>query len=210
MRRLTLRFTLAHLVMVVAGLVTFVSVTAVLRERHETQEVAVARAEVPAGTALDASTLGDHFEVVAVRADSPMLGGVANPDVMGSGQLARTLTVGEPLLSSDLVPIDSGAGERTFTVGVDDVTLVGLGLQVGDRVDIIGSFSDGTFGYVVANVRVARLPVVDTTGGAFSVRQESFVTVEVGEDDALRLASARQAGDIEIVRSTGAPELADG
>ncbi len=205
-----MRFTLAHLVMVIAGLVTFVSVTSVLRERDEMREVAIARAEVPAGSPLDQSSLAASFDVVSVRADSPMLAGIADPEAVPSGQLSRSLAAGEPLLRSDVVDASTGTGARTFTVNIDDVTLVGLGLQVGDRVDIIGSFEDGALGYVVADVRVARLPTAVASGGAFAVRQESFVTVEVGEADALALAGARQAGDIEIVRSTGAPELSRG
>ncbi len=207
MRRPSIRFSLAHACMVVAALVTFVAVTSILRERNEMRTVAIARTELAAGSTIDGQSMDAGFDVVSVRADSPLLDGVANPTAIPSGQLSRPIAAGEPLRSTDVVPVESGSAIRTITVAVDEVTLTGLGLQVGDAVDVIGAADDGTLGFVVAGVRVARLPGGTAAGGAFAVREDAFVTVEVSDAEALRIVGALRAGDVEIVRSTGAAAL---
>lgn len=207
MRRSSIRFSLAHGCMVVAALVTFVAVTSVLRERNEMRSVAIARTELAAGSTIDGQAITAGFDVVSVRADSPLLDGVANPAAIPTGQLSRPIGAGEALRSTDVVPVESGSAVRTMTIAVDDVTLTGLGLQVGDAVDVIGATGDGTLDFVVAGVRIARLPGGTTAGGAFAVRADAFVTVEVSDAEALRIVGALRAGDVEIVRSTGAASL---
>lgn len=60
---------------------------------------------------------------------------------------------------------------------------------------------------MVVDADVSRLPGEASSSGAFATRQESFVTIQVDDSEALAVAAALRAGDIEIVRSTGADPL---
>ncbi len=198
---------MAHGLMVLAGLVTFVSVSATLADRSATAQVVVARDRLPAGQVLGEADFATSFDVVEVHADSPLLDGVANPELFVEGQLVRDLAPGEALRSADIVPIAEQSIARTFSLPVDAVVLAGLGLTLGDTIDVIGLDTEGQLSYVVVDAEIARLPQAVSSQGAFATRQESFVTIRVGDADALALASALRAGDIEIVRSTGADPL---
>lgn len=206
--RISTRFSLVHACMLGAALVTFVSTTSVLRERAETQPVVIARTELAAGSPIDPQSMTTLFDIVLVRADSPFVDGAVDPEAAPVGQLDRPLAEGEPLRMSDVVELGTGSIERTITIAVDEITLTGLGLRVGDDVDVIGSVDDGRLAYVVVGVRIARLPAAPTGGGAFAVREGAFITVEVSDEEALRIAAALHAGDVEVVRSTGARSIA--
>ncbi len=205
--RLPQRLTMAHGLMVLAGLVTFVSVSATLADRSATAQVAVARDDLAAGQVLSSADLVARFDVVDVHADSPLLDGVADPTSMLEGQLARDLASGEALRSTDIVPVAEQSVARTITLPVDAVVLTGLGLTLNDSIDVIGLDPNGELSFVVIDAAIARLPGEQTSSGAFAVRQDSFVTIRVSDTEALAVAAALRAGDIEIVRSTGAAPL---
>ncbi len=202
--RVPTRITLAHGLMALAGIVTFVSVSSVLDEQSETVVVAVARDEMTAGSVIRPADVANQFELIEVRADSPLLDGTVDPALIRDGQLIRSLGIGEPLRGSDLVPIAAGSIARTISIPVEDVVLTGLGLAVGDRIDVIGLGSQGSLEFVIVDAAIARLPNGSASSGAFAVRADGFVTIEVTESEALLLAAALRAGDVEIIRSTGA------
>ena len=196
---------MAHGLMVIAAVMTFLTVTSVLRDRQETVEVIVASQELVAGTGLEAGS----FSTVELRADSELAGRLATTDDLAEpGQLGRDLSVGEPLLVSDIRPMVSGDALRTIAIPVWRSTIDGLGLQIGDRVDLIGADLNGNLHFVVTDSAVSRLPRA-SAAGAFGAEagRESWITVQVTDEDALALALALRAGDIEVVRSTGAPTL---
>lgn len=210
-RRFPTSFTLAHGLMVLAGLATFVTVGSVLAERDAMTTVLVTARPARAGTPVVEIATQPH----SVPADTPFLSELATIEDLGPGRaLARELGAGDPIFVWDLVPTGSGNLTRTATVEVDSFVIGGLGLVVGDRIDVIGvdASATGTPGararsFVVADVRISRLP---ETGGVDALRfgaVAAFVTVEVSDVQALALAQARAAGPLDIVRATGAVAL---
>lgn len=204
-RRSARQFTMAHGLMLLAGLVTFLTVSSVLRDRQETVEVLVANHELVAGSGLEAIS----FTTIQIHADSELVGQLATPASLSlPGQLGRDLGSGEPLLASDIRPMEEDNALRTIAIPVWRSTISGLGLRIGDRVDLIGADSEGRLRFVVTDSAVSRLPA-STTAGAFGSEagRESWITVQVTDQEALDIALALRAGDIEIVRSTGAATL---
>lgn len=205
-RRTPRQFTMAHGLMVLAGVITFLTVNSVLRDRQETVEVVVAGHELLAGVDLSA----DAFHVVSIPADSDLVGQLATSrDIAADVRLGRDLASGEPLLVTDIRTGDVESGVRTLTVPVWRSTIEGLGLQTGDRVDLIGADTEGRLSYVVVGSVISRLPSSSSTGGAFGGEssRDSWITVEISDRDALDLALAMRSGSIEVVRSTGAPRI---
>lgn len=201
-KRPPVRPTLAHAVMVLAGLATFVLVTATLRDRGSTVEVFVAADPVEAGTPID----GAPLDTIAVGSDSALL-----PSLVRSGPLepglavARRLQPGEPLLQADLVPTDGGSALRTVALPVERLVIDGLGLRIGDRIDVIGVATDGTPRFVAVDVGVARLPADAALGlGRTADTATTWLTVSVTDGQALDLAAATARGTVVVARSTGA------
>lgn len=197
---------MAHGLMVLAGVITFLTVNSVLRDRQETVEVVVAGHELLAGVGLSA----DAFQVVSIPADSDLVGQLATTnDIAHDVRLGRDLASGEPLLLTDIRTGDVESGVRTLAIPVWRSTIEGLGLQTGDHVDLIGADADGQLSYVVVGSVISRLPSGSSTGGAFGgdTARDSWITVEISDRDALDLALAMRAGSIEVVRSTGAPRM---
>ena len=129
------------------------------------------------------------------------------PGQLPEGQaLGRSVRSGEPLLRSDLVAEGAPSLTRTATVPVEPVLITGLGLVVGDRVDVIAS-SDDAARFVLVDVRVSRLPQSAGPDGLLSGPSSSFVTLELDDAQALRLIEAQGQGAIELIRSTGAPSI---
>lgn len=197
------RLTLAHGLMVVAGLVTFVLVASVLQKREATVEVLVATSDIAAG----ATVTEADFDVVDISAADPLLPVLLSQLPAGS-VVTSALAAGEPLLRSDVVVAGGVASGRTFTLEVDRLVVDGLGLAIGDRVDVIGVDAGGRVGFVVVDVAVSRLPG-DAQGSAFAAAasRSAWVTVTVDEAQALALSGARRLGAIELVRSTGAAPI---
>ncbi len=204
-RRSLQQFTMAHGLMVLAGLITFLTVSSVLRDRQETVEVIVASHELVAGSGLEVSS----FETIQIHADSQLVGQLATTtDLNEPGQLARDLGSGEPLLVSDIRPLETGNALRTIAIPVWRSTIAGLGLRIGDRVDLIGLDSAGSLRFIATDTAVSRLPGSSSTGAFGSeAGRESWITVQVTDQGALDIALALRSGDIEVVRSTGAATL---
>jgi Flp pilus assembly protein CpaB len=192
--------------MVLAGLITFVLVAAVLRERAATVEVALTTSTVEAGTPVERVPV----TVVALPASSPLAAVLSEPAELAPGSVVtRRLSAGEPLLRGDLARAGDGHGLRTVVVRVERLVIDGLALSEGDRVDIIGVDNDRTARYVVADVAVARVPSEAPLGlGRTADTATTWLTVSVTEIEALDLAASLGRGDIVVVRSTGAPVLA--
>lgn len=201
-RSLTASFGLPHLFMVLAGLVTFVLVSSVLRDRSATSDVWMVANDVPAGVALST----DDVEPVSVSTDDPLLPALLLTSAgLPSGTVRHGVVAGEPLLASDLVPAEGADVGRTFTIPVESLILDGLGLRRGDRLDVIGADADGVMRYVVADVEVVRLPgAASSTAFAAASSRTSWVTVRIDDVEALRLSAALERGEVELVRSTGA------
>ena len=204
-RRPPTRLTLAHGAMITAGLATFVTVGSVLRDRDATVEVVVLAADAAPGTASGELPLTS----ITVSADAPFLEIMIRPEALPAEQaLSRPLSAGDPLLRSDLVAAETPVLTRTASVSVDPVAIAGLGLVVGDRVDVIGLGPDEQSRFVLDDIRVSRLPGLSGPDGLLSGPSSSFVTLEVDDAEALALVTAQRLGPIELIRSTGAPGIA--
>ncbi len=205
-RRPPTRLTLAHAAMITAGLATFVTVGSVLTERGAMVEVLVVAGDTASGTA------SSEIEVrtLAVRSDSAFLDSLVRPGELPPGMvLGHHVVAGSPLRQSDLVASGATVLHRTASVAVESVSIVGLGLVAGDRVDVIGLDSNERPTFVLIDVRVARLPDSVGPDGLLSGPSGSFVTVEVDDAQALALVAAQRRGPIELLRSTGAPPVVD-
>lgn len=191
--------------MVMAGLVTFVLVASVLRDRSETTQVWLVDADVAAGALIEISDLTP----IDVAADEAILAALMRVDAgVPAGRVHHGLVAGEPLLATDLLPLDAAEAGRTFTIPIDSMVLDGLGLIRGDRVDVIGELVASEMGYVVANVEVVRLPGASTDGAfAAAGSRTTWVTVSIDDREALRLSAALDQGAVHVVRSTGASEI---
>ncbi len=196
------RLGLPHALMMIAGLATFVLVASVLQDRSETEQVWVVDADVAAGAAIEASDL----VAVEVASDAPLLAPLLRAaDGVPVGRVRNGVVAGEPLLASDLVPVDELSVGRTFTIPIDTMVVEGLGLIRGDRVDVIGSYVGGDMGYVVVDVEVVRLPGASSSGAfAAASSRTTWVTVSIDDVQALALSAAIDRGEVQLVRSTGA------
>ena len=199
------RIGLPHVLMVLAGLATFVLVASVLRDRATTVDVWMVGADVPAGATLNEVDL----VAVAVSANDPLLPSLLSAATgVSPGTVRHGLTAGEPLLASDLIVAEQSSVGRTFAIPIESIVLDGLGLSRGDRLDVIGADPDGAMHYVVADVEVVRLPgAVASTAFAAASSRNAWVTVSIDDHEALRLSSALDRGEVELVRSTGASPI---
>ena len=199
-RPLLARLSLGHVIMVLAGLLAFLLVLVVLRERGETFQIAVTAAQVDAGTALQRSdiryaTLGD--------ADEQLLQTFLTPDeivaVIDEGWIAtRSIAPGVALTADDFRLEAMASNYRAMSLPVASSHAVNGAIVAGDRVDII-AVDRGIAAYVAVDVEV-----ISVSAATSSTRSGFALTVAVDDATSLRLAAAINSAAIEVVRSTGA------
>lgn len=193
--RVPARFTLAHGLMVLAGLMTFVLVVNVLKDKSEKVEVLVAAADFNAGR-IETTT-------VQVDASDPLLPAIAKPGDFVEGMFVRRqLAQGDPILLSDLVLATDAKFQRTFNFELTDTQLDGLKVQAGDLVDVIGVEKSGAVVFVATGRPVVR--VSDGSSGSLGGIRKPNVTLGVSDLDAVRISAAWRNDDLHLVRSTGA------
>jgi hypothetical protein len=79
-------------------------------------------------------------------------------------------------------------------------------IVAGDRVDVIAMKGEAAE-FIVTDVEVVSVPPADDSVlGA----RENFLVVAVDADQALELTEAMASGEIDVVRSTGAPPVGGG
>lgn len=201
MSRLQSTFSLAHLLMVIAGLITFLTVAVVLRDRSSVVAIVVAADSLDEGSPAGSVTFG----TVEIAANDPLVPFYVSAGADVSGQyLSRPLAKGEPLLLSDLQRAEQAPGHRTMTLPADQLVIRGLGLRVGDLIDLISTTSGGESSFVVAGVEVVRLPSAEALPGFGAAASSSWVTIEVSEQQALAIAAAQASTTVDLVRSSGA------
>lgn len=204
-RNLLSRVKLGHVVMALAALFALVLNLAVLRGSQSTVEIAVAAADIRAGTTLTIS----HFSTAEVPADDLLTARFVLADVMGDtvGQLTtRSITAGQPVLESDLLVVESRDGLRAMSVPIDQTQAVAGHLAAGDSVDVV-LVVDGVATYIATSIQVVSVP--DAGTNALGARSGYAPTVAVTATEALRIAAALDTGEVHIIRSTGSavPDL---
>ncbi len=204
-RGLASRFTMAHGLMVLSGLLAFVLIAAVVGDRSERMEVAVARADIPAGAVVGP----DLVEMVELPAESAVTERIATLNQLQAGQWVATeaIVAGDPVRRSALAEGHASEGLRTMSIPVPRVNAVGGELRVGDRVDVV-DVVDGEAAFVMADAQVVSVSSPSTSGGITSgAASDFFVVVEVDARQALAVAEALADGKVDVVRSTGAEPI---
>jgi pilus assembly protein CpaB len=188
------RLSNGHWVMLVAGVVAVVLNFAFLRSQQHMVTVAVAAADLQAGSLLDISQVA----FTAIHAETSIENGLLSRTDLEDGLvLARSVPAGALISKADILMGESGV--RAMSIPVDREHAVGGLLRRGDRVDVVASDS-GTSRYVLVDAEV--LSVSDASGALGS---DYSVTVALDGDSALRVAAALSNETLEVVRSTGAP-----
>ncbi len=203
-RRWVGRLSLGHLVMILAGLLAFLLVLAVLRDNSATSFVAKAARDIPAGTTIGA----DDVELVEITGDA-LVGAVLTSDqinrVIIDGQVtSRALAVGTLLQPSDFGAAGVVTDIRSMSIPVSPARAVAGSLKPGDLVDVIASDQDGSW-YVTTSAEVLAV-AAEATGFSSG---DYTVTVAVDPVIGLRLACAMANYSIDIARSTGAAAIGD-
>lgn len=184
-----------------AGLVAFVLIFAALRDRSETVQVVVARQPIPSATRVTP----EMVRTVELPADSPVVPAMVELDDLSANEwvTTRSLAADEPITDQALAGDLPSNGLRAMSLPVPQEHAAGGDLRAGDRVDVLGVVEGGAVDYVATGIEV--LAVTDARSGAVGSRPTEFaVTVAVDGTQARSLARALSAGDVEVVRSTGA------
>lgn len=203
-RRVKTRFGTAHLVAVVAGLVTAVLLLSWTRGQDEVVPVLVAAEEIRAGALLDSSDLR-LTEIAADSAVVPALLSGAELEAV-SGQVAtRSIAPDEPILRSDLRPVVAEGGRRAMSFPLPQANAVGGDLVVGDEVDVLVVTDEGTR-FVAENIPVLAVPE-GSESGLVAGSSAWWVVLAVEDRDALEIADAVEHGTVYLLRSTGTPDL---
>lgn len=192
----------SHILIALAVVLAFVLNILALRDRGASALVAVADRPIPSGSVL----VADMVRLVPVDADFGGLESLVKeeqlPGLLGS-VVSRALQEGSVVDSASLAPAGSASGKRAMSLPVEESRAAGGSLVAGDRVDVIAVY-DGSPVFVVTGAEVISLP--PTGSGSFG-GSDFYVVVAVDASEALALAQAMAAGRIDVVRSTGAPEV---
>jgi Flp pilus assembly protein CpaB len=203
-KRVKARFGTAHLVAVVAGLVTAVLLLSWTRGQEDLLAVVLAADEIRAGTLIETTDL----EVAEVPADPTIAAAVYTADALAglAGQVAtRSISPSEPILLSDVRPVAAEAGRRAMSVPMSPANAVGGDLAVGDDVDVLIVNADATR-FVAESVPVLAVPTNEASG-LVSATSAWWVVLAVEDSEALQIADGVENGTVYLLRSTGAPDL---
>lgn len=202
-RKLSSRVGLLHVVAIVSGLLAFLLILSWMRSQQELVEVAVASETIRSGNVV----VGDMFDFIEVPADSTfgdsLVLRVDESALVGS-VATRLISPGEPILDTDVRPIDTPEGLRAMSIPLDVNRAVGGEIAIGDRVDVIG-FDDAGPHYIATDVAVLDVPGERST--AFAATSSFAITLAVDDVQALAIAAALDFGDLHVLRSTGAPDV---
>jgi len=186
--------------MVAAGLLAFVIVLAILRDREAVVQIPVVVSDIAAGATVDS----DDVRLMTLQEPSAdLLSIVVTAEdyetAVAEGQTAVRRIAADSMLSRvDLADRTATTALRTISLAVASTDAVGRSLVAGDRVDLI-SVTDGRAAYVVTEVEV-----VAVASNTQPSQAGAAVTVAVGAPASLRIAWALSRGELRIVRATGA------
>jgi len=196
--------------MLLAGALGVLLTLSALRAADNTRPVLVAAKELPPGTVIGA---GD-IRVARLHADASVLAtlfGTADlPSVRGQ-VVTSAIREGALVGRGDVRALGAHAATRvmSFPLPRARARAVSGKLASGDRVDVIAvERNTARSGYVLADAEVV---AVDTRSGGplAGASDEVTVSLVVDADSAPRLAAALDAGNVTLVRATGAAALPD-
>lgn len=162
----------------------------------------VARDDVPIGTRLTSA----HLTRLAMDLPDAVAAGVfRTPEALSGATTVGPIRRGELVQAGDVVRKRSGAGEVEVSFEIDSARAVGGTLRPGERIDVLATFGGGIDSYTIVVVRQARVLDVRTDRTALAGQPTAVVRVAVAAaDEALALTHAVNAGDVTVVRATGA------
>lgn len=205
-RALVGRFSTGHLLVLAAGVLGATATLAALRAADERVEVVVARADLAIGDRIGAGDLGTE----AVRADDALLSRLVPaaeaPDLVGQ-VVAANLGRGDPILAAQLRAVAAPHGGRAMSFAIEESRAAGGAIDIGDRIDIVAVDRDGAVGYALVDAEVLDRRRADDGAPIRGGDSELTLTVGVDAEGARRLAAALAAGDVTVVRSTGAARI---
>jgi Flp pilus assembly protein CpaB len=186
-----------------AVVLAFVLNILALQDRSASSLVAVADQPIAAGavfmpdmvrlTPIDAGFEG--LESMVGEAGLTGYAGWIVQRAVAEGGVIEVSVLAEPATSSGL---------RSMSIPIDVSRAAGGTIAVGDRVDVI-AVDDGVAAFVVVDIEVVSV-AADSAGALRS--SDHHLVVAIDANQALALAEAMAAGDINVIRSTGAPPLA--
>lgn len=200
-RSMSSRLGLLHVVAIVSGLLAFLLILTWMRSQQDVVEVAVAVEEIRSGNVMSTDLI-EYREVPAAGTFGDRMVTSEEAGRLEGAVATRQIAPGEPVLDSDLRPVDTPDGLRAMSVPLDINRAVGGVLAVGDRVDIIGFDELGPH-YIATDIEVLGIP--GERSGAFGSGASYAITVAVDDGQALAIARALDFGDLHVLRSTGAP-----
>lgn len=189
------RPSIAHALMIGAGIATFVTVNWALTEDISTATVLVIDHDAAAGTPVSELSL----RPVALPADSELLhAAVAPSELDARWVLNGPRRSGDPLRHSDTMLAEDLGPQRYLTLEVPASLLQGLPLNPGDRVDIVAADPrDGSAWVVGSDIAIARVPSVGRDG--FMAANASVLTLAVSPEQALDLVAADAQSELRVI-----------
>lgn len=166
--------------------------------------VAVAR-DLPANHVLT----DEDLVVTRIHASDSVLDGLVRSDRITElqGRVLLFPLTGDGLLPRDAVAVQPRQG-REITVPVTPEHALGGRVRLGDRVDVLGSFTKSTANArTLTVVQDAEVVEMVRSEGLFGAREGELtaLTLSVTPDDAVFLAFAIRNAELDIVRTTGSP-----
>jgi ribosomal protein S28E/S33 len=146
---------------------------------------------------------------------SPTIGGqlaFRDPDRLVGALVVGPVRSGELIQASSVVAGADSTGDRQLSFPIAAARAVDGTLQVGDLVDVLATYGSGADATTVAVVRQARVVARSDASSALDPAAGTGETITLGlarSADSLAVAHAVDAGQVMLVRSTGAASATD-
>jgi Flp pilus assembly protein CpaB len=204
-RPLSRRFSATHILTAIVVILAFVLNFLVLQDRRDTTLIATAGRQMPVGSAITASDI----QLVPVASGFEGLSSLVTEGQLESldGYVLReSLSEGDLIGLSMLVAPSGPTGLRSMSIPVPIEHAAGGSLGAGDLVDVV-TVDDGVAEFVVAGLEV--LGVAEANNSGIGSTGGYHIIVAVTAEQSLRVAEAIDAGSIEVVKATGAPDVGE-
>lgn len=200
-RSIRRRPSVSHVLVGVAVVMAFVLNILAFQSRDASVMVAVAEGEIGAGTVLTPAMV----KMVPIDAGFEGLASLVDESVIASRYgwiVQRPIAAGGVIDRMNLADPVTTSGLRAMSIPVPVSRAAGGTMVVGDSIDLI-VVRDGVPEYVVSGVEVLAV----AGGGAGFASVDHHLVVAVDADQALAIAAALAGGTVDVIRSTGAPEV---
>lgn len=174
---------------------------------HHTRFVVAARDLTPGRrlTGADLTTAPMTLSPQLARA-----GAFTDPRRLVGATLVGPLRRGELVQAGAVVRLTGDKGSVEVAFAIDPARAVAGSLGPGDRVDVVATFGTGADAYTVAVVSDAEVvSVAGGRGGLGEGRNQTVTLAVAGRTDALAISHALHAGEVTLVRTTGALPAGD-